>query len=84
MEATDFKNLLGGFWGWLGLEAVFEVTEVKISKSYNFYDFSFRISLFLFSIKFQKACQSLSKRAGEIFLTITFLKSLGSTDQNEL
>ena len=39
-EVAEVKQQLGGLRGCWGLEAVFEVTEAKISKSSSFYHFS--------------------------------------------
>ena len=66
-------------------EVIFEVAEAKFWISSNFYRFSLEIFCrFEFRGHLTSATSASSKRAGGIFSTITFLKSVGSTDQKAI
>ena len=61
------------FWGCLGLEVIFEATNVKISNHLVFMNFHLEICSFLVLIKFQKLTFATLKRPQEILLMITLL-----------
>ena len=62
-----------------------EVGEAKFWNSSNFHRFPLEnFRCFAFRGRLTSATLASSKRAGGMFSTITFLESVGSTDQNAL